>query len=388
MTAARVVSMRPVVSWPHEVRPGQSYLITVDLDTDLVEDWPYELEEYSVACLAEGTAWCRVESRGSNTLVVHRFGGTYGPIEFVAHVGQPEFSTAEPIRLTFLTGGGLPFRDIELWMSVTAGAAEAATRSRVLRPSPGPADETGTRPQPPSSGVRLSPEAEELATRIREFSLPYLSHIQLPQAETRRVLPVDELYVEPFLLAGSGRTTLDELLGRASRIVILGDPGSGKSTVLSQFAWATAKNTRQVPFLVRLRDFGNRELTLIELLQRTLENMLISAPEVLLEAMLEAGRAVLLFDGLDELIDAGARRHMVGVIEGAARDFPETTVVVTARPIGYPVTPLDDGVFTVAQLAPFTETEISDYVRKWFRIGDTLPLTGETGWRTGSWPRP
>jgi hypothetical protein len=55
-------------------------------------------------------------------LVLHRFGGTYGPIHFIAQVTQADGAQLDPIRLTFMTAGGLPFHFVELPVVVAAYA--------------------------------------------------------------------------------------------------------------------------------------------------------------------------------------------------------------------------------------------------------------------------
>ena len=103
--------IQPLVSWPRRVRPGGSYLITVDLRlTDATRPWPYDEEEFVVGCMLDGRPACKVRAVGDTGVVLHRFGGTYGPVKFVAEMSpdRADFS-GTALWLTLTTAGGVPF---------------------------------------------------------------------------------------------------------------------------------------------------------------------------------------------------------------------------------------------------------------------------------------
>jgi exoribonuclease R len=110
MTGAQI-GIQPLVSWPRRIEPGGSYLVTVDLRrTDPTAPWPYDEEEFVVGCLLDGRPACTVRALGDAGLVLHRFGGTYGPARFVAEVASDrEDFTGAALWLTLTTAGGVPF---------------------------------------------------------------------------------------------------------------------------------------------------------------------------------------------------------------------------------------------------------------------------------------
>ncbi|MDT0343875.1 FxSxx-COOH system tetratricopeptide repeat protein [Streptomyces litchfieldiae] len=152
------VSLRPLVRWPREVEPGRSYLITVDLElAGPAGEWPYDREEYAVGCVLESRPGIAIESLGAAAVLLHRFGGTYGPARFVAHVtaeGAPR--GAGELSLTLVTAGGVPFRTMALPVSVTPGNGSAppdSGQARLLLPDTGRAADGGpAAPAPPSPG--------------------------------------------------------------------------------------------------------------------------------------------------------------------------------------------------------------------------------------------
>ncbi|MBO3739163.1 caspase family protein [Actinoplanes flavus] len=117
------IRLQPLVRWPRQVRPNTRYQVIVDLTVEDGQEWPYPAEERTIGCLLDGAPWCQAESAGSDLLVLHRFGGTYGPVRFVLHIGELT-ADPRPLRLTFLTAGGVPFRTVEL--PVSRGATETA----------------------------------------------------------------------------------------------------------------------------------------------------------------------------------------------------------------------------------------------------------------------
>ncbi|MEK2493189.1 tetratricopeptide repeat protein [Kitasatospora purpeofusca] len=110
------------MSWPHLAEPGRSYLVTVDVEiggTEPVPDWPYDQEEFAIGCMLAGCPGVEIESLGATAVVLHRFGGTYGPARFVARTADelPVLGAGDEesrLRLTLVTAGGIPFRTIDL----------------------------------------------------------------------------------------------------------------------------------------------------------------------------------------------------------------------------------------------------------------------------------
>jgi formylglycine-generating enzyme required for sulfatase activity len=135
-------------------------------------------------------------------------------------------------------------------------------------------------------------------------------------------------------------------LGQATRTVILGEPGSGKSTALERLAWVTATATLAestasaameqplvVPILARLADYqGERALTM--LLRRALNRSgaLALDDDLAVRQVLRVKnvRWVLLLDGLNEF-DQAQRASGVAALRGHLDDYPRHTLHLTCR---------------------------------------------------------
>jgi predicted NACHT family NTPase len=85
----------------------------------------------------------------------------------------------------------------------------------------------------------------------------------------------------------------------------------------------------------------------------------------LLGYILTFGRAVLAFDGLDEILNTAQRREFVDLVVSFVDQFPLCPILVTSRVIGYKNAPMpaDYDEFT---LAPFNKNEVEHYLDRFF----------------------
>jgi NACHT domain len=217
--------------------------------------------------------------------------------------------------------------------------------------------------------------------------------MRLPHAGTTRKVPYDKLYVQPKIElqtvdpSSSGQSinepsTVDEVLETFVRVVLLGDPGGGKSTLSLKLAYDTALSDDParptVPFLVILREYAT-ELTrgtksLINYLYEICTMPLgVEVPRGSIEYLLLNGHALVIFDGLDELLDTSLRRKVVEAVEAFAYMYPTTQILVTSRRLGYSDAPLDADLFQPASLREFSRDQVRKYVVNWFELDDSVP---------------
>ncbi|MEV4275011.1 TIR-like protein FxsC [Actinoplanes xinjiangensis] len=111
MSPARDVPVQPVVSWHPDEGSATSRIISVDLQlADPAAGWPYDEEEFLVGCMIDGRPSCTVRALDSAGVVLHRFGGTYGPTYFRAELTDASADPATAnLWLTLTTAGGVPF---------------------------------------------------------------------------------------------------------------------------------------------------------------------------------------------------------------------------------------------------------------------------------------
>ncbi|MFF3858704.1 NACHT domain-containing protein [Streptomyces sp. NPDC002209] len=202
------------------------------------------------------------------------------------------------------------------------------------------------------------------------------------QTESGARVPFGDLYVEPHLdferEKGSRRegTSVRELLTQTNRLVVLGDPGGGKTTLALKLALDVSMgrgtcSARQVPLRVVLREYvghfkANQE-SIVEFLEKQAKaSYSTPAPQGAIDYLLLNGRAVVIFDGLDELTDTSLRARVVDAVEAFAYAYPTAPILVTSRRVGYDMAPLDEHLFTSSHLSPFNTSQQREYVDKWF----------------------
>jgi hypothetical protein len=239
----------------------------------------------------------------------------------------------------------------------------------------------------PTRGTRAEAEFVE---RYRRQAHQRHGFLTPPDFDRRRRVPVADIYVPTTISAEDGaervRHSPDtgprslkvwDLAGRLDRTVLLGDPGGGKTTAANvltdRFA---ADGNPLVAFLVTLREYAAKtpiEWSVAEHIEHNLNTLYQSpAPDGLVERLLLTGRAVLIFDGLDELLDTSRRCDVSDRVEQFCSAYPLTPVLVTSRAVGYDQARLDDTQFTCYRLGGFGDEEVTEYAGKWFRTQEGL----------------
>jgi hypothetical protein len=213
-----------------------------------------------------------------------------------------------------------------------------------------------------------------------------------PNFDATRKLPIENLYVPPHLTAlTKGRSTptytldLSSFVSRLYRAIILGNPGGGKSTLtlklcsdLSAHHEAVPFGGRQVtPILVVLRDYGaakkEKSCSILDYIKMTANSdYQVCPPNGFFEYLLLNGRALVIFDGLDELLDTSYRQKIGSDVESFCTRYPSVPVIVTSREVGYDQAPLDTRKFDLFRLAPFDDDQMKTYVSKWFALETDL----------------
>jgi formylglycine-generating enzyme required for sulfatase activity len=107
------ISVEPIICYPRRAEPGKTYLMTVDLKPVFQGAiWPYSEEEYVVHCHVNGGSLFEVQQKGETDIVVHRFGGTYGPATFLLTAASEE--QIGHIDITLINSWSVPIDVIEL----------------------------------------------------------------------------------------------------------------------------------------------------------------------------------------------------------------------------------------------------------------------------------
>lgn len=229
---------------------------------------------------------------------------------------------------------------------------------------------------------------------ILRFEKEYRAQVALrhgyiipPSFDAQQKLPIDEVYVTPNFLPigrvkgeGVGPRDYTEFITELNRAVLLGDPGAGKSTLADKLCFDLATHTDEklvagrglLPILVVLREYSAEKaahgFSILEFIERKAEStyQLPPPPPDAFKYLLLNGQAMVIFDGLDELLDTSRRREISSDIESFCNYYGSVPVLVTSRKVGYEQAPLDHGRFEAFYLDAFDEGQVEEYATNWF----------------------
>jgi Effector-associated domain 10/NACHT domain len=161
-----------------------------------------------------------------------------------------------------------------------------------------------------------------------------------------------------------------EVLAKNTNLMLVGKPGSGKTTYLQRVVTecnAGNLQAHRIPVLIKLREFVEDGREVAYSLERYLEWWWrLSDAET--QLVFDQGRALVLLDGLDEVTGADGK-NIAKEIKRFARAYPQVQVIVTCR------TQSQESRFErfdYVEVADFNEPQVRAFAEHWFKtvMGD------------------
>jgi tetratricopeptide (TPR) repeat protein len=154
-------------------------------------------------------------------------------------------------------------------------------------------------------------------------------------------------------------------------LVFVGDPGSGKSTLLQYLALDWAENpTERLPLLIELREYAKDENQPKDFLAFFHEGKrkICELNQIKLDEQLKSGKALVMFDGLDEIFNNSLRGRVITEIHAFSNKYPQTKIIVTSRRIGYDPEDLEKAEFQHFNLEDFDNSQIREFNKRWHSL--------------------
>lgn len=174
-----------------------------------------------------------------------------------------------------------------------------------------------------------------------------------------------------------------EISNTEQYLLILGDPGAGKTTFLKKIWLESIKGKRGkydhicIPVYIELKHFDVNISSLDELILNEFNFCGLPCAESIVKTCLNAGKFLILLDGLDE-VQSSKLENVLKCINNAVRDYYDNRFIVSCRTAAYN-NYLNN--FRNVKISNFGDVEIEQFIDNWFQSDlDKKASTGDQFW--------
>ncbi|MEH2356983.1 HEAT repeat domain-containing protein, partial [Nostoc sp.] len=240
-------------------------------------------------------------------------------------------------------------------------------------------------------GIKVKTKEEEKFAKLPQiFVMPNVVEQVEVRASTGLKLNLDLALEETSSLVTPAKFTLEQSSGKKfsakellkentrNKFVVLGEPGIGKTTLMSYFAVMLAEQQTEklglsadlelLPILIRIRDLGKAPTkNLLEYVRNFANSIHVKElPKGFFEHWLEDGRALILLDGLDEIAKPSDRYEFVKIIHSFLGQYSQNRAIITSRPAGYSREFFGTDEFPHYHLEKFDDSQIDLFIQQWY----------------------
>lgn len=199
-------------------------------------------------------------------------------------------------------------------------------------------------------------------------SYQWLEKSDFPQVYNRKTEEFERLSLGKVV---QSRVPGLDVVTKYSKLMVLGKPGSGKSTFLKHIAIECNENRFQaerVPIFIQLKKFAEdakkaRDFSLLRYISQEFD-ICSFAQLLVIEKVLKYGKAIILLDGLDEVLgDDGD--EVVKPIRNFCDKYSENKFIITCRTAAKT---FEFTQFTYVEIADFNQEQIEKFAKKWFIV--------------------
>jgi len=169
-----------------------------------------------------------------------------------------------------------------------------------------------------------------------------------------------------------------EVVAKNTNLMVVGKPGSGKTTYLQRVVTecnAGKLQAHRIPVLIELRVFVEEGRKLAYALKPYLEKCWQLSDA---ETLLNQGRVLVLLDGLDEVTGKKGKK-ITKAIKWFARHYPQVQVIVTCRTQSFTGDMNWKSLnFQFVEVADFNKSQVEEFSKHWFKTVMRDELVGLT----------
>ena len=223
------------------------------------------------------------------------------------------------------------------------------------------------------TALRAHCDQLNLTQTYADFETLYLDRAFDPPPARPTLTPPDPAAQAPIGLSAALRA--------AHRLVVQGESGSGRTTLLIKLARVYSDKQAQAefgvagertPLLLHLAEIDWATVTeddpltpLINAAAAHVSRLIASNVSTFLKSHVQSNHAVLLIDGFDEIAPA-LHPNVIQWLSAMLTKFPDNRVVITAGPYGYGA--LNNLGFAALHLTPWTAKEIDQLAQRWVKV--------------------
>jgi len=222
-------------------------------------------------------------------------------------------------------------------------------------------------------GLALRKYREALAKRYRKITIPFSSDVELEMRDAYIPLKV------------KGTSTSDQVdalseIDHHRRLVILGAPGSGKSMLLRNLAFAYADSRMRlsepiIPVILELSRMNESKVDVVGEVVLAFERNNFPNADGFVRTAIANGTLLLLLDGLDE-VNSEQRKRVVQQIDDLVTGPAQCRVVITCRTLVYE-DQFSASIPKVLEVVDFNDQQMMAFLRPWQKYMPESKSTGE-----------
>lgn len=169
---------------------------------------------------------------------------------------------------------------------------------------------------------------------------------------------------------------------QSNHLAILGDPGAGKSTLLKAIAISAVSENhdldsvrvKKIPFYIELRRFEDKITSENDFLDIIFNEYAYDENQRnFIGKIIATGRAIILFDGLDE-VSYACQDKAIGKIESFIRKYSKCDIILSSRIGDYKRHVI--GLKTRI-IAPFDSKKRDRFIKKWLNVSEKSELSNQ-----------